>query len=258
MKLHEQLHRWFLSDLFSTARGRAYVLSQAAEAESGGEKRIFDVLLEHVREPELERMVKKHSDDETRHAAMYRACADRQGVVLPPIPEELRIIDRIDEYIGRTRTGGERFFDARVHDERYVMEAYLFLQVLEERAVQQFTVLGEALRPYDRQSADVVVEIEADERRHLRYCHAISKRYAPSADVLAETLAQFRLAEAQAYQEHTRQSLEFILSHGFLTSRAKTLVWRGIGTASTFASLPWTDAGRPTRAGHVEHRQAAA
>lgn len=35
MKLNEQLHRWFLKDLFSTARGRAYVLSQAAEAESG-------------------------------------------------------------------------------------------------------------------------------------------------------------------------------------------------------------------------------
>jgi rubrerythrin len=246
MKLNEQLHRWFLKDLFSTARGRAYVLSQAAEAESGGEGRLFDVLLEHVHDPELERMVKKHSDDETRHAALYRECADRQGATLPPIPPELRIIDQIDRHIGLARKGAS-FFESTVHDDRYVMEAYLFLQVLEERAVQQFTVLGEALRPYDPASAKVVVEIEADERRHLRYCHAISKRYAPSPEVLTETLTLFRLAEAQAYQEHTRLSLQFILEHGFVTSRAKTLLWRGIGEASTFAPLPWTDAGRPAR-----------
>jgi rubrerythrin len=246
MKLQDRMHHWFLHDLFSTAEGRAYVLSQAAEAESGGEKKIFDVLLEKVDDPELARMVKKHSEDEVRHAALYTACAARQNVTLPTVPADLRVIDAVDEHIGRVR-GGVRFFDEKVHDAKYVMEGYLFLQVLEERAVQQFTVLADALRPFDAQSADVVVEIEADERRHLRYCYAVSKRYAPNDLVLADTLAKFRRAEAQAYKEHTAKSLDFLLRQGFLRSRAKTLFWRGVGTAASFADLPWTDAGRPAR-----------
>jgi rubrerythrin len=250
MKFRDQMHHWFLSDLFSTAEGRAYVLSQASEAESGGEKRIFDVLLEQVDDPELARMVKKHSEDEVRHAEMYAECAARQGAKLPRIPAELRVIDKVDEAIARAR-GGVRFFDEKIHDGRFVMEGYLFLQVLEERAVQQFSVLAEALRPFDPKSADVIVEIEADERRHLRYCHAISKRYAPSPVVLDETLAKFRRAEAEAYQAHTSESLAFLLDQGFLRSRSKTLLWRGIGALTSVAALPWTDAGRPVRGQHL-------
>jgi len=242
MSFQTQVHRLFLNDLFSTARGRAYVLAQAADAESTGEGRIFEVLLDHVREPDLLRMVKKHRDDEIRHAAMYGACRDRQGASLPHIPAELRLIDKIDEHIGRFRKGGERFFEATVFDDRYVMESYLFLQVLEERAVQEFELLADELWRFDRKSANVVVEIEADERRHLRYCHAISKRYAPSMVDLSKTLSQFRQAEALAYQEHARDSLAFILDNGFLSSRAKTLIWRVVGTASTYAVMPWTDA----------------
>jgi rubrerythrin len=251
MNLHHVMHQWFLHDLFSTARGRAYVLSQAAEAESGGEQKIFDVLLEHVDDPELSRMVRKHREDEVRHAQMYSVCAERQNATLPRIPENLRVIDAVDEHIGRVR-GGVRFFDEKVHDARYVMEGYLFLQVLEERAVQQFTVLADAMRPYDAVSADVIVEIEADERRHLRYCYAISKRYAPSELVLRDTLTKFRRAEAEAYKEHTAKSLAFLLDHGFLRSRAKALFWKGVGTAASFSDLPWTDAGRPARDFHAQ------
>jgi rubrerythrin len=251
MNLNHVMHQWFLHDLFSTARGRAYVLSQAAEAESGGEQKIFDVLLAHVDDPELSRMVRKHREDEVRHAQMYSACAERQNVTLPEIPSELRVIDAVDEHIGRVR-GGVRFFDEKVHDARYVMEGYLFLQVLEERAVQQFAVLAEALRPFDAVSADVVVDIEADERRHLRYCYAISKRYAPNDLVLAATLAKFRRAEAEAYKEHTTKSLAFLLDQGFLSSRAKVLFWKGVGNVASLSDLPWTDAGREARSPHAE------
>ena len=249
MKLHDRMHHWFLNDLFSTSTGRAYVLSQAAQAESAGEQRIFDILLERVKDPELARMVRKHRDDEVRHAELYEACAARQGVTLPPIPASLRIIDSVDAHIARAR-GGVRFFDEKVHDDRFVMEGYLFLQVLEERAVQQFSVLAGALRPFDAKSADVILDIEADEKRHLRYCYAISKRYAPSSFLLTTTLEKFRRAEALAYQEHTQRSLQFLLDGGFTPSRAKTLFWRGVGAAAAFSELPWTDAGRPTR-GHV-------
>ena len=243
MNLHHRMHHWFLHDLFSTAEGRAYVLSQAADAESAGEQKIFDVLLEHVDDPELARLVKRHRDDEVRHAVLYSECAARQSAKLPRIPDDLRVIDQVDAHIGRVR-GGVRFFDEEVHDARFVMEGYLFLQVLEERAVEQFPILADALRKFDPKSASVIVEIEADERRHLRYCHAISKRYAPSTEDLDRTLASFRRAEAEAYQDHTRRSLEFLLGNGFVRSRAKTIFWRGVATAASFSDLPWTGAGR--------------
>jgi rubrerythrin len=246
MKLQTVIHQWFLRDLFSTPRGRAYVLSQAAQSESAGEGRIFDVLLEKVDDPDLHRMVQKHQADEARHAKLYSECAERQGAKLPPIPAELRLIDRIDRHIGEER-GGVRFFDETVYDDRYVMDGYLLLQVLEERAVQQFGNLATALRPFDPRSAGIVREIEADEARHLKYCHAISRRYAPSQLVLEGTLARFRRAEAKAYQEHTQKSLEFLLREGFLGSRAKTLFWRGFGTAATLGDLPYTEVGRPAK-----------
>ena len=254
MKLQDRMHHWFLAELFSTARGRAYVLSQAAQAESGGEQKIFDVLLEHVDDPELARMVKKHCEDEVRHADLYSECAARQGAKLPPIPDELKIIDTVDRYIGEAR-GGVRFFDETVHDDRYVMEGYLFLQVLEERAVQQFRVLADALRPFDARSAAIILEIEADERRHLRYCYAISKRYAATPEALETTLAKFRRAEALAYRDHTQHSLDFLLREGFIPSKTKALFWRGISSATAFTELPWTDLGRPSR--HTQRTDAA-
>jgi rubrerythrin len=242
------MHHWFLHDLFSTPRGRAYVLTQAAEAESGGEQKIFDTLLEHVHDPELAKMVKKHKEDEERHAVLYGECAARQGARLPTIPHELKVIDTVDEHIARVR-GGVRFFDETRHDDRYVMEGYLFLQVLEERAVQQFGVLADALRPFDPRSAAIVLEIDADERRHLRYCHAISKRYAPSQEVLESVLASFRRAEALAYREHTQKSLDFLIREGFVPRGPKALFWRGVKSATVLGELPWTDLGRPAREG---------
>ena len=245
MKIHDVMLTLFLKELFSTARGRAFVLTQAAEAESGGEQKIFDVLLERVNDPELAKMVRKHREDEARHAKLYAECAARQGASLPPLPPELGVVPVVDRYIGEAR-GGVRFFEETVYDDRYVLHGYLFLQVLEERAIDQLSLLAGALRPFDPRSAAIVLEIDADERRHLRYCHAISKRYAKSDEELATVLADFRRAETLAYREHTQDNLKFLLEGGFLSSRAKTLFWRGVGSASAYAELPWTKTGRPS------------
>jgi rubrerythrin len=240
MTLHTLMHQLFLRDLFATARGRAFVLSQAADAESGGEAKLFDVLLEKVHDPDLHRMVKKHREDEIRHAEMYAACAARQGAKLPEIPPSLKVIDTIDRHLTEVRDGVS-FFDEKVHDDRWIVDGYLFLQVLEERAVEQFGTLAGSLRPFDPRSAAIVTEVAADERRHLLYCDAVTKKYAPDANALAARLDAFRRAEAIAYREHTQKSLEFLLGHGFLPSRTKTLFWRGVASASTYAELPWTD-----------------
>jgi len=243
MTLHTLMHHLFLRDLLSTARGRAFVLSQAADAETGGEQKLFDVLLQRLDDPELHRMVKKHRDDEIRHAEMYAACAARQGARLPEVPASLRVIETIDRRLTEVR-GGVSFFDEKVHDDRWIVDGYLFLQVLEERAVEQFGTLASSLRPFDPRSAAIVGEVAADERRHLLYCHAVTKKYAPDARSLATRLEAFRRAEAIAYREHTQRSLEFLLAEGFLPSRAKTLFWRGVASATAYAELPWTEVRR--------------
>jgi hypothetical protein len=245
MKLQEQVHQWFLFDLFTTPRGRAFVLSQAADAKCGGEHRIFDVLLDRIDDPELAALVRRHRDDEARHARLFADCAARQGAKTPVVPASLRMLDPVDRYVGEARGGG-RFFDVAVADDRYVADAYLVLQVLEERAAQQLWLLTRALRPFDPRSAAIVFEIATEERRHLRDCQAISRRYAPDAGLRTARLGSFREAEARAFREHTRLSLEFLAAEGFMGSRAKSLFWRGVGTATAFVELPWTEQGRAT------------
>ena len=251
MTLEERMRRWLLRDLLVTPRGRAYVLHLAAEAKSAGERRLFDVLLEQVKDAALAKAIADHRRDEARHRAIFAACAARQGAKLPEIPPSLRLVDAIDRHVAAARhLPGDRpgFLDAPIRDARQVMEASLFLQVLEERAVDELRVLATALRPFDPRSAGLVREVEADERRHLRHCSALALRYAPTAFALEATLAELRHAEAVAYREHTQLTLEFLTAEGFIGSRAMTLFWRGVGTAAPLAELPLTQDGRAAQA----------
>lgn len=95
--------------------GRAHILNQAAEAESNGESQVFDRILARVDDPELARLVRRHAEDEVRHAAMFRGCVERTGVTPPPVPPELRVVDRLGAALGNP-------FDAGVRDRRDVMQ----------------------------------------------------------------------------------------------------------------------------------------
>lgn len=222
--LRAQLARTFLNSLLSTPRGRAHMLTQAALAESDDEGALFEHIATRVGDAELARMVKKHGEDEQRHASLFFGCADRQGVGRPEVPEELRILNVLKEHVDALTRPVESDAD--------VMEVYLVLQVIEERAIEQFSLIEPVMRRHDPRTADVLRGVAKDEERHLRYCHAISARYAPSAEIKDARLAELREIEAHAFREHQSKMLQYTLDRELLP-KAWTWLWR-----STFELIP--------------------
>lgn len=218
----------FMDRLFASRRGRAFMLGFMADAEDSDEGGVFDTLLERVPDPLLHRMIRIHRDDEIRHARILRECVARQGIIPDAVPEALRVVPFIERSLGSV---AERFLDRRAG----VMEAYVFLQVLEERAVLQFPRLANAMRKYDPASAAVIDEIAEDERRHVKYAKAISKKYAPDPITLHRTIVQFREAEAQATIDHGAAFLGFALDNDLLAiGRTEHVLWRALAKLSTF------------------------
>jgi rubrerythrin len=219
------LDRRFLDRLVRSERGRAFLLGFMADAEASDEAAVFDTLLARVDDEKLHQLVRIHRDDETRHEQMLRACVERIGIVVPPVPAHLRIVLRIDDEL-------DGFAARFVADEAGVMEAYLLLQVIEERAVMQFPLIARALRTVDPQSADTVTRIIADETRHVRYARAISRRYAPDPVVLRTLLQRFRAAEKRAFEAHGNDFLAYAVDHDLLAvGRIERRLWRLLADA---------------------------
>jgi rubrerythrin len=226
------LSRQFLQGLLSTPRGRAYLLTQAGIAEETDEGAIFTQLEARVGDPELQRMVKRHAADEVRHATVFFAAADRQGVGRPHIPQEIQMLPLLNARLG--------LFARPLETDENVMEAYLLLQVLEERALEQFEVIEPAMRRFDPKAADDIASIAQDEERHLLYCRAIAKRYAPSPERLEQRLRAFREAEVRAFHEHQIKGLGHLLANGFLPA-GKAWCWRNaVSLLSRAGTLPYT------------------
>ena len=166
MTLLERLNLRYMQKLFSTAEGRAHVLAQAADGESSGESAIFANALAQVDDPELQRVIRRHRDDELRHERLFRERLAAQGAKYA-LPEELRLVPRVDR-----EAGG--IIDRPIRDAHGVLEAYALLQALEERAVFSFGLFIQAMRPVDAATAEVMEQILDDERRHLKYCAAVT------------------------------------------------------------------------------------
>jgi hypothetical protein len=108
-------------------------------------------------------------------------------------------------------------FGQRIESREDVMNAYLLLQVIEERALEQFSMVEPILRKYDAESADVLATIIRDEERHLKYCHAIVQKYAPDEATRIARLRKLRDAESEAFQEHQRGGLAHLVKSGYLS-----------------------------------------
>ena len=214
----ERLSLAFMRRMLASPEGRAHLLSQTAEAESSGEARIFDQALARVDDPELQRLIGRHRADELRHEQLFRDRLRATMTVVPAVPAELRLIDRLDQKLGS-------ILERTITDDRGVLEAYCLLQALEERAVTQFPVMAAALEPVDPESARVFREVLEDEKRHLLYCVAVAKRYAASEAERLEVLSLMRAAETEAFAENQRANLAFALERG-LVSGAAALPWR--------------------------------
>jgi rubrerythrin len=213
-----RLTQMFLSHVTASPRGRAHILAQLANAEGGdgGELMLFEHLLAYVDDPKLRQLIQLHHEDELRHERLFIERAEAQGAELPIIPDRVKLLMRIDAKVG--------LFNKPVETDEDVVRVYLALLVIEERAMAQFRLLQHAFRAAgDDATARVLEEVEADEGRHLKYCHAITKRYAPDEEDRQRRLAQMREVEAQAFAENGRENMAWTLSRGILSGWRRAL-----------------------------------
>jgi len=209
--LNQRLTARFLRGLLATPAGRAHLLNEIADAEATDEGAIFDRLLLHVQDPKLRQMITRHRDDELRHAELLLGCLARTGFAPTPVPPELRLLDRIDALAGHP-------MQEPVKDDKDVMVAYVMLLVIEERAINQFHQFIPAFAEVDPETADVFRQIARDEERHLKYCHAISRRYAPGEATWAATVDHFRMLEARAFAANSRANMQHVFARNLHTA----------------------------------------
>ena len=228
MNLTDTLTLMFMKQLMRSPRGRSHFLGQVADAENNDEGKIFEALKERAKDdPELHRLVVRHAADEERHAELLNARQQATGLPRSTVPESLKILHRLDEALGG-------FFAAPLQTDEDVMRMYLLLQVIEERAVTQFPIFKAGLEEVDPESARVFGEIEADEERHLKYCQAIARRYAPSEQVHEETLQHFRRVEAKVFAQNSHRNLQYAMANGLIElSWPMRLFWKAISAASS-------------------------
>lgn len=227
MTIEHALHRAFTKTLVSRPAGKAYLLNQLADAEDNGEATIFEEALAKVDDPKLAQMITRHRDDEIRHGALFRDLVKETGIDPGPVPEDQQMLKIINDMAGG-------FFDRKIEDTRGVMEAYLILQAIEERAVNQFTLLLEVFEEIDPAVAGVIREIASDEKRHLRYCEAISRRYAPNEEERLAALAKYRRMEAEAYDRARNATFRYLLDHQLFGTPAQRVMWRALNLASRY------------------------
>jgi rubrerythrin len=219
--LDDALNQKFLTHLLSQPQGRASLLAQLAEAEGGdgGELDIFEHVMAVLDDDEVMKLVRVHKEDEERHERLFADKSKEQGAAPIKLPKDAQLLRRLDAHTG--------FFTKPVTDRAGVVEAYLLLLVIEERAIRQF---GKMRRAFLAVGANDVVElldtIAKDEERHLRYCEAISKRYA-SDEVQRQTrLGELRALEQQCFEEVQALNLQAYVASGLMDGSMWSPLWR--------------------------------
>jgi rubrerythrin len=227
MTIQEKLQKRYLEKLVSTPRGRGHVLSICVEGESNGEGQVFERALARVDDPSVARMIKRHQEDEILHTRLFQERLDAQGVAVPPVPDHLKLIDRLDAALGNV-------IDRTIETREDIMHMYLVLQVIEERAITQFGEIGPAFAAVDPETAETFARVAKDEERHLKYCHAIARRFAPDAVTHDRELARYRAVESRVFAQTTRDNMAWSLANGVVDfGFLGNLFWRGLRTLNS-------------------------
>jgi hypothetical protein len=207
MTVRDRVAMAFMRRLVRTPEGRAHVLRQLADAEGNGENGFFENVLAKVDDAGLRQIIRKHKEDELRHEQMFLACAERAGVPAQPIPAEVKYVERIFDEVG--------FYQQPLDTAEDLMGAYLLLQAIEERSVVQFKLFEKVFAEIDPLTAATFAAISKDEERHIKYCHAVAKKYAPDAATHDRKLAEMRELEARAFAENGRANMSYVFSRGW-------------------------------------------
>jgi rubrerythrin len=218
MSLEIAIRKKFLRRLLETPEGRAHVLNLMVNGEEADEAGVFDRLAALAEDESGRKAALRHKADEERHAALYRSCLARTGVRPRPVPDRLMLVRRIvrrsrDKFAAGVAAGNAEGIDSR----QDLMNTYAMLLVIEQRALKQFPVLGALFRAAgDAKTADVFDRVANDERRHVKYCQAMGRRYAPDAATWERAVARYRAIEAEAYREIGLATIGDALTHDLL------------------------------------------
>jgi rubrerythrin len=225
--LDDMLVDSFLKDLLATPKGRATLLKQASDAEGGdgGELDIFEHMLEVIDDEEVRKLVRVHKADEERHERVFLERMKAAGAEPLPLPRASHLLRRLDEHVG--------FFTRPVRDRAGVVEAYLLLLVIEERAMKQFHRWERAfLRAGDAETAAVLRDVRRDEERHLRYCEAITRRYSDDEARRQARLDELRALEAKCFDEVQAINLRVLVDNGLVGRGWRGALWRFLSRAA--------------------------
>jgi rubrerythrin len=226
----------FFTKLVGAPRGRAFVLNYLQSMEESDEGAVFDLLVERVTDPEFRKMVRVHRDDEKRHAEIFRRAVERvvesggPDAHPGPVEEQLHVVRRLDDVLGGLSA---KFIAGEVG----IMELYVLLQVLEERAVGHLPRIAVALRSVDVESAEDLERVLRDERRHVKYARAIARRYAPDDATYERELARVRAAEARVFAEQTNAFTRVVVERRLLdVSPIERLGWQALAFLGELAA----------------------
>lgn len=219
MNLELAATRSFLRRVLRTPEGRAHMLNLAVEAEEGDEAGVFDRLQEVIEDPQLKKVVRRHQEDEQRHAAMYRECLRRNGIDPGPVPDHLRLVRNIaHEAGGALRQGSEAgSAEATLRTPEDIMNTYALLLAIERRGVERFPMFAQAFRPYDAETADTFLAVTKDEERHIKYAEAIGRRFAPSEDAWQQAVRHHQRIEDRAFKRVGLANIAYCTERGLLS-----------------------------------------
>ncbi len=233
MTIRDRLSMAFMKRVIATPEGRNHILRELADAEGNGENGFFETILAKVDDANLRQVIQKHKADELRHEQMFLECAERTGIAAEPLPDSVKYVERIFQTVG--------FYEKPIETHEDIMRAYLLLQAVEERSVVQFKLMEQVFREAgDVITAQVFVAIGKDEERHIKYCQAVAKRYAPDAAMHKKALVEMRELEARAFSDNGRANMDYTFSRNWFDGGAVTKWFFRTLTSLNRDSLPLT------------------
>lgn len=198
-----------LRQLVASPAGQAHLLSLAVVAEEGDELGFFDMVADAVDDPRLARLVRRHQNDELRHAQLYRGCLARLGLELQEVPDELRFIRQLRHHLPEDLEIG-------VHSPVAIAGTYALLYAVEKRGVEQFPMIAEAWRPVDAETADTYLTVTQDEHRHIRFCDTVGRHFAARESAWQEAVDQASQVEQATFEAVRQADIAYTTRQGLL------------------------------------------
>lgn len=218
MTLVQRFFLRFMRKLAQTPDGQRFIISQLVETEAmaNGEDNMFPRLLRYAREPRLQKLIRRHYDDEIRHEQLYRDVIGRIDSEVEA-PQRVMMM-RILESLSRPSTA------LPVNSDDDMLDGYLFIQVLEEHAAVDLPLVARVFDDVDPVIAAVIREVAEDEMKHIRWCDPVLEAHARSTEELDRRRLRYRRLAEFAHHRHNLLGCDHAFRTG-LVSGGRLVHW---------------------------------